>query len=404
MAIAPAPLGGPSYAEDRIDWKAIAALVVMLVMLIAALSVSAVPGINRELSAFITASLEVVPFVMLAVLAYIGTRRTWGKVLTLVWLVLLIGGMALNNIGTAAGALLNVSLVDGALPPGFDLAQLFVPGGLGQLGAIIGLSALAVVLSALGFVPGVRRWLSRFLPLNPDSFVHTIALVSIVLATLLCVVPLMVLQAPPTLLLLTNQPEIGETVAESTGVSSLVYRLVWAVPGAILAVGYAVRRDLGESLRRLGFVRPTAAQLALGIGVGALLVGAVFVIDPLVNQLWTLLGWPVTDGEAFSELLAPVLNAGILGAVVLGVVAGVSEELAVRGVLQPRLGIVLSNLLFTAVHALQYNWDALLVVFSLGLLFGVLRKRTNTTTSAIAHGVYDFILVMLQVFAPQLGE
>ena len=404
MATVPAPASGNVYGDDRIDWKAIAALVVMPIMLVLAFVVSVVPGLPRELSAFITASLEVVPFVMLAVLAYIGTRRTWGKVLTFVWLLLLIGGVALNNIGTAVGALLNVSLVDGAPAPGTNPSQLFVPGGLGQLGAIIGLSFLAVVLSALGLVPGVRRWLSRFLPLNPDSFVHMIALVSIVLTTLLCIVPLMVLQAPPTLLLLTNQPDVGETLAGSTGVSNLVYRLVWAVPGAILAVGYAVRRDLGEALRRLGFVRPTLAQLAIGIGVGALLVGAVFVIDPLVNRLWTLLGWPVTDGEAFNELLEPVLNAGILGAVVLGVVAGVSEELAVRGVLQPRLGIVLSNLLFTAVHALQYNWDALLVVFSLGLLFGVLRKRTNTTTSAIAHGVYDFILVMLQVFAPQLGE
>jgi hypothetical protein len=37
-------------------------------------------------------------------------------------------------------------------------------------------------------------------------------------------------------------------------------------------------------------------------------------------------------------------------------------------------------------------------------VFGVLRKRTNTTTSAIAHGVYDLILVLLQVFAPQLGQ
>ena len=193
-------------------------------------------------------------------------------------------------------------------------------------------------------------------------------------------------------------------MAERTGVSNLVNRLVWAVPGAIFAVGYAVRRDLGEALRRLGFVRPTLAQLALGVGVGALLVGVIFGLDPAINWLWTQLGWPVTDSEAFNELLEPVLNAGILGAVVLGVVAGVSEELAVRGVLQPRLGIVLSNLLFTAVHALQYNWDALLVVFLLGLVFGVLRKRTNTTTSAIAHGVYDLILVLLQVFAPQLGQ
>jgi membrane protease YdiL (CAAX protease family) len=397
MATVPAPSPRNVYENDRINWKAIAALIIMPIMLVLAFVVSAVPGVPRELSAFITASLEVVPFVLLAVLAYIGTRRDWGKVLTFIWLLLLVGGIALNNISTAFAALIENFTSTTALPT-------LVPGGGFRLALIGGLSFLAVVLSALGFLPSVRRWLSRFLPLDPQSFVHTIALVSIVATTLLSVIPLLVLQAPPTLEALTNVPEFGEAAAQSTGVSNLVYRLVWAVPGAILAVGYAVRRDLGEALRRLGFVRPTLAQLALGVGVGALLVGVIFALDPAINWLWTLLGWPVTDGEAFNELLEPILNAGILGAVVLGVVAGVSEELAVRGVLQPRLGIVLSNLLFTAVHALQYNWDALLIVFLLGLVFGVLRKRTTTTTSAIAHGVYDLILVLLQVFAPQLGQ
>jgi surface polysaccharide O-acyltransferase-like enzyme len=96
-------MSGPPFGEDRIDWKAIAALVVMPIMLVLAFVVSAVPSIPGELQAFIMASLEVVPFVLLALLAYIGTRRTWGKVLTFVWLFLLVGGMALNNIGTAAG-------------------------------------------------------------------------------------------------------------------------------------------------------------------------------------------------------------------------------------------------------------------------------------------------------------
>ncbi len=401
MATMPTPIGGPSPREDRIDWKAIAALVVMLMMFVLAFVISSGGiAINGEPRAFITASLEVVPFVMLAVLAYIGTRRNWGKVLTFIWLVFIIGGLALNNILTVL-----LALLDGPLPtatsPTFPS---LVPGGGVRLLIILVLSVAAMVLSAGGLIPGLRHWLSRFLPLDPRSFVHMIALVAIVAATLLCVVPLIVLQAPPTLELINNQPELGEAATGSIGISSLVYRLVWAVPGAILAVGYAVRRDLGEALRRLGFVRPTLAQLAIGVGLGALLVGVIFLLDPAISWLWTQLGWPVTDGEAFNELLEPVLNAGVLGAVVLGVVAGVSEELAVRGVLQPRLGIVLSNLLFTAVHALQYNWDALLVVFLLGLVFGVLRKRTNTTTSAIAHGVYDLILVLLQVFAPQLGQ
>jgi len=92
--------------------------------------------------------------------------------------------------------------------------------------------------------------------------------------------------------------------------------------------------------------------------------------------------------------------AGLLsppGAIVIGVTAGLGEELAVRGVLQPRLGILLSNVFFTSLHALQYNWDGLLSVFLLGLVLGVIRQRTNTTTSAITHGTYDAILVLLSL-------
>lgn len=394
------PPSGNAYNEDRIGRKAIIALVVMPVLVVLAFVLSAVStGIPRELQTFIVGSLEVVPFVLLALLAHIGTRRPWGKVFTFIWLLILIAGVALNNIGTAAGALIAVPLGGANSAARANPSQLFVPGGGVKLVIILALSFFGVILSGLGFVPAVRRWLSRFIPLDPNSFVHTIALVSIVATALLCFIPLAVIQAPPTLQLLTNQPSVGESVAQSTGVSNLVYRLVWAVPGAIFAVGYGVRRDLAASLRRLGFVRPTVLQLALGIGVAVFLVGVAMGLDPAIHWLWTQLGWPTTNNEAFDQLLAPVLNAGVLGAIVLGVVAGISEELAVRGVLQPRLGIVLSNVLFTSVHALQYNWDALVVVFLLGLVFGVLRKRTNTTTSAIAHGLYDLILVLAQVLA-----
>ncbi|MEM9569045.1 MAG: CPBP family intramembrane glutamic endopeptidase, partial [Cyanobacteria bacterium P01_E01_bin.34] len=82
---------------------------------------------------------------------------------------------------------------------------------------------------------------------------------------------------------------------------------------------------------------------------------------------------------------------------VIGFSAGLGEELAFRGVLQPRLGLWLSNLFFTSVHAFQYNWDALIVIFVVGAVCGIVRQRINTTTCAIVHGVYNFLLIMLVV-------
>lgn len=86
-----------------------------------------------------------------------------------------------------------------------------------------------------------------------------------------------------------------------------------------------------------------------------------------------------------------------IGAIVIGITAGVGEELAVRGVLQPRMGLWLSNLFFTSLHAFQYHWDALLVVFVVGLICGVVRNRFNTTTAALVHGVYNCVLILLAV-------
>ena len=105
----------------------------------------------------------------------------------------------------------------------------------------------------------------------------------------------------------------------------------------------------------------------------------------------------MTDDDAVDELFGHAYNP--LGALVIGVSAGLGEELAVRGVLQPRLGLLLSNLFFTALHAFQYNLDGLLSVLLVGLFLGVVRQRANTSTSAIVHGAYDCILLLLSMLA-----
>jgi len=74
------------------------------------------------------------------------------------------------------------------------------------------------------------------------------------------------------------------------------------------------------------------------------------------------------------------------------IVAGVGEELAIRGVLQPRFGIPLSVMVFASLHAYQYAWDGVLSVFLAGLVFALLRERTNTSVCAITHATYDLVL------------
>src|SRR5438132_2940896 len=150
----------------------------------------------------------------------------------------------------------------------------------------------------------------------------------------------------------------------------------------LAGVGVAVFRGWRPTLTRLGVVRPTWWQSAYAVVV-AMFVG--------------LLGWPA---NLLTYLLTPraydAINAiedktetGLVVALVFAVLAGVSEETLFRGALQPRAGIVLTALLFAAIHV-QYGATPILAsVFVAGLAYGWLRQRMNTTTAIMAHAGYD---------------
>ena len=344
-------------------------------------------AIGGELIGIASGALQSIPFMVLAVLGYLGLNHVGGRVSAVLWLLLILGVGALGLLLTTS-----VSLFDISVPSRPSLT----PGAGPKLAILFGGTVIALIVASLGFIPAVRRAASRVLPLDPDSFVHMLMLVAAIGLTLLCFVPLMALGEPVLLALLRRAGTTGADLTGARGqngqLRDTLYGLVWLVPATMFAVGYGVQRDWRATLVRLGLVRPTLRQVGLGLGVAVAGVVVVGFLSAGIDWVWTALGWPKTDSKAFGELLSFAMSP--IGALVIGLTAGLGEELAVRGVLQPRAGIVLSNLFFVSLHALQYNWDSLLVVFTLGLVFGFLRRRTNTTTSAIAHGTYDFLLIL----------
>lgn len=345
-------------------------------------------AIGGELGALMAASINALPFAVLAVLAYLGAGRpNWAWVAAPLWLLAMAGALGLTAVGLSIGALAGGPLDEQAA------AQLTQSDWLRVALVFLGVVG-SVIVGGLLALPPARRALARAIPIDPGSFVHTIALVAVVSLGLICTVPLLVLGAPPLLALVDQLPgAVGAERGQTGQLLDLLYGLVWTVPATILAVGFGISRDLRGSLARLGLVRPTGRQAGAAVLIALLLVGGVQLIGLATEWLWGLLGWPVTDDAAFGELIGFAINP--IGAVVIGVTAGLGEELAVRGVLQPRLGLLLSNLFFTSLHALQYGWDALLIVFVVGVACGLVRSRTNTSTAAIVHGVYNFTLVML---------
>jgi membrane protease YdiL (CAAX protease family) len=321
-----------------------------------------------EAQTFAVTGLLPLPFLVLAALGYAGNRHDWARALTVLYWFLLVGFAALIPALVSSAARVAVRREY----------------GLGVL--------LAVLLGGLCFTPRVRRWIARATPLNPEAFVHATALALVVGMTGIVLVTLL---AQGSLLALLDRSQ-GLRDGDSDvgrGLRLQVYMVAWWVPAAFLAVAFPLKRNLCEARERLGLVWPTTRQVLAAVGLALLLVVVITGINFGLTKLWEALGWPRTDTQAVSKVIHFAISP--VGALVVGLTAGLGEELVFRGVLQPRLGVFFANLLFTAAHGFQYHFEALTGLFLLGLILGLIRKRSNTTTAAIVHGTYDGVLLLL---------
>ena len=241
-----------------------------------------------------------------------------------------------------------------------------------------------ITLSATLLTSAGRRVAAKFTHIDPRSFRHGVGLSLISVLVLSMITPLLVRGVPP---------RTGIDHAAGVQGTSMVYELLWFVPLAFVAVGWPAHRQLREALARLGLGRLTVRKVMVGVFAGlAMAAGAALLLDPMVRWVWDLAGWPHSDVGLTPRLFGWAFNPW--SALLVGITAGVSEELLVRGVLQPRFGLIVSNLAFAALHTYGYGWDGVVSVFILGCALGVLRARTNTTTAICAHGLYDFATLL----------
>jgi membrane protease YdiL (CAAX protease family) len=338
---------------------------------------------QSDLGLFFSTGAEAAPIFLIATLAFLALDRPRLRPVVMVLTALFVLGLALVSwffsIAPWFGVMDAEEFPIGAAIPllaGFVLA--------------LGAAALCLLLYSVR----LRCVLARWVPIDPENFVHTTAFVVVAALALMPLIPLLVIGHPPFVDLISYS-SMEFSLSPSEAAKTNLYGLVWTLGGAFLAVGLFVKRSLPEVLDRLGLVRPTLRSFSFAVAVGLGLVLVFGVVDQVIVAIWEYFGWYVTD-EAYTEALFSSYLTPVT-AVVAAIVAGVGEEVAVRGVLQPRFGILLSSLVFASLHAYQYAWDGVLSVFLAGLVFALLRARTSTTVSAITHATYDLVLFSIMI-------
>jgi hypothetical protein len=151
------------------------------------------------------------------------------------------------------------------------------------------------------------------------------------------------------------------------------------------AVGFPVRRGWRATAERLGLRRIAWPEIALIAG------GLLALVLLNAGMEWVARTWQpgmYRRDQAMNELIAGRLTG--VGTLMLGISAGVGEELAMRGALLPRLGLVATSLLFAALHV-QYSPLGMLTIGLIGVLLGVIRRRGGTTSAIAVHVLYDIM-------------
>ncbi len=173
---------------------------------------------------------------------------------------------------------------------------------------------------------------------------------------------------------------------------------VWYVCGYRGVPGLEARGDYSWQAQ-LGFRAPSVRrEIGLGLvaGVGAWLV-VLTVLVGIGMAIWWLGGEEMLPTEP--PALIPWIAALPIGfKLLVSLSAGVVEETFFRGLLQPRIGIAASTLLFVLAHA-SYEQPLMLVgITILSLIYGLLAKwRQNIWPAIAAHFLFDSIQLLVVI-------
>ena len=235
--------------------------------------------------------------------------------------------------------------------------------------------------------PDFRVWLSKHLEriggaFNPESPIQVTAVVM----TLLMVAMTMVL------FLVQGGQEGVEQATTEISVDGLVLQNVLFLAVAALGVGYAIRRDDGGTLKRLGLRWPTREDWRWGIGSGVAFYFVLIIVAGILSFFIGDLNNEAASNQA--EALAAIPLIPLFFATTL---VAIAEEIFFRGALQPVFGNLITTLVFAFLHTQSLLSPLIIVLIGLSYMLGILRDRYSTTAAIIAHFCYNMIQLLLQI-------
>jgi hypothetical protein len=243
---------------------------------------------------------------------------------------------------------------------------------------VTGLLAFAATLVIL-LVPRACSRFLRALGLDPGSPVHRVVAVAFVLTVFDAIALFFELReaAPVEIPFYPSDPLVSVMSDVALGLAG---------------VGFGLTRGWRETLVRLGLRPITRRQIVMAVVIAALFQLIVGGLEHLENVLLPSFH-ALEDRFGYEFVGLPPW----VGAVLTSVSAGVGEEVLFRGALQPRLGIVLTAVLFGALHV-QYQVPGMIVIVLIGIGLGIVRARTSTTFSMLVHVFYDVGAFLLPDF------
>jgi len=250
-----------------------------------------------------------------------------------------------------------------------------------QLRSALLLGVPLTVAGALGLLylwSRLQRAVARLIPVRPGS-------------------PIVHLTVVLGLLLVAQQIGAQVEAGKPLTISDLLAQDIPLLMLCFVGVGVLVRRTPREAIERLGLLPPRQKRwwLVAILGVGVFLAVA-FAIEALANVIAPNQQKQLSDVTTvlFSQFNNPA------AVIFLGVLAGVVEETLFRGALVPRFGVIISAILFAALHTQYAVSFATLEVFVLGLGLGWLRVRSGSTLpSIVTHAGYDIAVGFLSLMA-----